>query len=270
MSLLIGADPEVFAVKNGAIISGHHLIPGTKEEPHNIGIPGMHVQVDGMALEFNVPPSSDSDVFSKDIDTLLSTLQRMIGEDYSLSTKRSNVFTKGYMKSLPKKARELGCDPDWNAYTIDLNKINRSLPTLRTVGGHVHLGWGEDCPVDAHEYIQAVADMAIQLDCSIGMQSVILDDDTQRRSLYGQAGAFRAKSYGMEYRTLSNYWIFEESFRKMVFHTTSRAYTDFIDDLRYVDELHMQGVERIHIRNTINNSDVDTAKEILHHLKIRY
>ena len=45
------------------------------------------------------------------------------------------------------------------------------------------------------------------MDYTLGLDSLLLDSDTRRRSMYGRAGSFRFKEYGIEYRTLSNFWI---------------------------------------------------------------
>ncbi len=39
------------------------------------------------------------------------------------------------------------------------------------------------------------------------MPAIILDKDKVRTRNYGKPGNFRPKPYGMEYRTLSNFWI---------------------------------------------------------------
>ena len=268
MDLLIGADPEVFVSRMDRIISGHGLIPGSKEDPHEVG-PGMAVQVDGMALEFNIPPAADKAAFSRDIDALLGHLQAMIGEGHHLVKDRSVVFEDAYMKSQPVKARELGCEPDWNAYSLEHNSMEGANPNLRTVGGHVHLGWAPgDLDPQSFDMVKGCAELAIQLDCSIGLQSVIHDDDTRRRSLYGKAGAFRTKTYGMEYRTLSNYWIFEDKYRDLVFETVQDSFNDFYEGARYADMLYDYGITKEDIETVINESDVDTSKNILAQLQI--
>ena len=52
MNILIGADPELFVKKDGVVVSGHDLIQGTKADP--FPVQDGAVQVDGMALEFNI------------------------------------------------------------------------------------------------------------------------------------------------------------------------------------------------------------------------
>ena len=54
-NILIGCDPEVFVKQNGVFRSAHGLIRGDKKNPQKIRSGA--VQVDGMALEFNIDPA---------------------------------------------------------------------------------------------------------------------------------------------------------------------------------------------------------------------
>lgn len=55
MSYLVGADPELFVSKAGVILSAFGLVGGTKKVPQKVERGA--VQVDGMALEFNIDPA---------------------------------------------------------------------------------------------------------------------------------------------------------------------------------------------------------------------
>ena len=78
MELLLGADPEVFVRHNGVTVSGFNMIPGTKKKPHPVDFGA--VQVDGMALEFNIEPAHDLGEFRFNIAQVLEALSRMIPE----------------------------------------------------------------------------------------------------------------------------------------------------------------------------------------------
>ena len=67
MQILVGADPELF-VKNpnsGEFISAHGMVPGTKYDPYKVDKGA--IQVDGMALEFNIDPARTVDEFVRNI-----------------------------------------------------------------------------------------------------------------------------------------------------------------------------------------------------------
>jgi len=49
------------------------------------------------------------------------------------------------------------------------------------------------------------------MDLYLGVPSVLMDKGELRKQLYGKAGAYRMKPYGVEYRTLSNFWIFSDT-----------------------------------------------------------
>lgn len=50
-------------------------------------------------------------------------------------------------------------------------------------------------------------DVVKAMDLFLGVPSVLMDEGEERKQLYGKAGAHRPKPYGVEYRTLSNFWI---------------------------------------------------------------
>jgi nucleoside-diphosphate-sugar epimerase len=84
--------------------------------------------------------------------------------------------------------------------------------------------------------------------------SVLMDEGELRKQLYGKAGALRYKEYGVEYRTLSNFWIFKEELIRWVWRNTARALENVsMDYTPYADE----------IQQAINNSDKVLAKKLI-------
>lgn len=215
MELLIGADPELFVYdkKGRKFVTGYDLIPGTKDKPHPVDKGA--VQVDGMALEFNIDPAKNYNEFEHNINTVMGRLKNMIPNNLELKIKPSVMWRKDYLESMPEKAKELGCDPDWNAYTEALNPAPNAKSCLRTAAGHIHLGWTEGQDPTTKEHLAACFDLVKALDAFVGVPSLKFDKDKRRRRLYGKAGAFRPKSYGLEYRVLSNAWL--ETPERMLF-----------------------------------------------------
>lgn len=218
MDVLIGADPEVFVKTRGRrkYVSAHGMVKGDKQNPYKV--PNGAVQVDGMALEFNIDPARTEDEFVKRIDSLKTTLREMIGEKYNIAALSHVEFDKKVWEMAPLEAKELGCDPDFNAWKKgDINpKPETDLP-MRTGAGHIHIGWGKDMPIEHESHKEACHMLVKQLDCYVGMKSIYMDPSNVRRTLYGEAGAYRPKSYGCEYRVLSNYWVRRRTFMREVY-----------------------------------------------------
>src|SRR5690606_38268474 len=103
------------------------------------------VQVDGMALEFNIEPAASDDEFYLNMTTVMDILKGMV-PDHEFALVPVAEFGKEYIDSQPPEAKELGCDPDFDAWTGHVNeKPNVDLP-FRTASGHVHIGWTKDMP----------------------------------------------------------------------------------------------------------------------------
>ncbi len=203
-NILVGADPEVFITENGEFKSAHGLIHGTKHEPTRV-INGA-VQVDGMALEFNIDPARTVEEFLNNIELVYGQLRAQIPQEYEFSDASTAVFDAVYFKQRSLMEKVLGCESDFNAYTLQANPSPNGNVPVRTAGGHVHIGWREPDQID-NDHFKRCADVAKACDVFLGLPSLLYDTDTERRAMYGASGCFRPKEYGVEYRTLSNAWI---------------------------------------------------------------
>ncbi len=222
MQLLVGQDTELFLKRDGVFINAHGIIPGSKENPYPVKKGA--VQVDGMALEINTVPAKNYRQFKNNINTVLSRLQDMIPKDCEMVVTPTAEFSNDYMAQQPAESKILGCDPDYNAYTVTQNPMPDPHPNMRTAAGHLHLGWTKDRDVTDPHWIEECATMAKQLDYCVGVPSIREDPDCRRRQMYGKAGAFRPKPYGVEYRVLSNYWITEEKYMSNVYSRVVQAF----------------------------------------------
>lgn len=223
----IGADPEFFVKKFGKLWSAHGLIPGSKDHPFKVKKGA--VQVDGMALEFNIDPADSYSQFEENMSTVFTEITKMV-PGYELFIEPVADFGLDYIKSQPKEAGELGCSPDFNAYTKEANPRPNENTPFRTASGHVHIGWTNGVDINDPGHLEACRTLTKSLDLYLGVPSLIWDQDERRRSLYGAAGAFRPKPYGMEYRVLSNKWINNPVLRSLVYHNTIDAIKATFED----------------------------------------
>lgn len=219
MKLLMGADPELFVKDDkGRFRSAHGLIPGDKANPFKVDKGA--VQVDGMALEFNIDPAANEEEFVTNVSTVLGKLRELVPAKYSFEFVPSARFNGNHMRVQPEEAKELGCMPDFDPYTMADNPRPNGATTLRTASGHVHLGFVEGADPTDPAHIQRCAILAKHLDAFLGLRSLEWDTDQTRRTLYGKAGAIRIKPYGLEYRVLSNAWLKDEKLVRFVYKQT--------------------------------------------------
>lgn len=229
LDILVGADPEVFVRKIGKkqFQSAHGLVKGDKKNPYKVERGA--VQVDGMALEFNIDPAKNEQEFITNITGVMKIMGEMV-PDYELVATPVANFTQAVLKKQPKEALELGCDPDFCAWKNGAaNPRPNGDVNFRTGAGHVHIGWTNGIDVADPEHLEACIMATKQLDYYLGLGSLVYDKDTKRRTMYGAPGAFRPKPYGVEYRVLSNAWLQSEELMGWVYRTTIRALTDLFE-----------------------------------------
>lgn len=237
VKLKIGCDPEMFLIENGWPISAHDLFPGTKEEPYKVERGA--IQVDGLALEFNIDPAETFQEFDRNISTVLKEIDSRILK-INKEQKRKIIrlltpiryFSRGYFNKLPDNVKVLGCEPDFNSKdaSVIVKKQDITKTPFRTAAGHIHVGWteGEDSLSYPHlEDCRFIADYFWKKDGGKSPHTISLTQEERTRlEFYGGDGAFRPKPYGVELRSYSNLWVHYSDCRRLMFDYITKNVQD--------------------------------------------
>jgi len=200
----IGTDPELFLYSPlyGKYVPVCGLVGGTKEKPIPINEEniGYSLQEDNVALEFTIPPATTKTEFINSINFVKNYITETVLKPLELIPHyvASARFNEDDLSN--PAAQHMGCSKSYDAWSFEEHQVDRSDYTLRTTGMHIHVGY--DNPND-----QTSIDIIRAMDLFLGVPSVLIDPDNERRKMYGKAGDFRMKKYGVEYRVLSSYFI---------------------------------------------------------------
>lgn len=209
----VGSDPELVirSRKNREAVSAIDVLPKTVTKHKPLRLSSGEIFPDNVNLEMNLPPASSREQFIANMKAILKEAKQTIGPDYYLTAPSSLNYPLQALQN--PAAKQFGCEPDYDAWRLEVNEVavGASDQTLRTCGGHIHVS-----PQAGHftflteESGYGKVDTVKAMDIVLGVSSVFLDNDPAsvlRRRLYGSPGAHRPKDYGVEYRTLSNFWI---------------------------------------------------------------
>lgn len=252
----VGADPELFLRRGQKYISAQGNVPGTKTHPWEIpGMKGFKLQADNVACEFNIPPASNPNEFSANISKALAYIRKSMAQrKLVVDIRASQIFDEDQLQS--EGAREFGCDPDWNAWSLEENPKPDCNTKLRTAAGHVHIGFAN--PTD---------DLRIRIarlfDAMVTVPSLFVTEPNPRRTMYGRAGAFRPKPYGVECRSIEAFWITKATYRKKVWEGAKLAFHAAIGSNSGI----ILAVEELAdpICEAINTHNLELAKHVLDH-----
>ena len=259
-----GSDFEL-AVKeiNGNIIPAL-MVPGTKDNPVSIGN-NCFCQRDGVNFEANIPPVNTKKDWLKYTDYCFKEGNRLLAlQGLTLHPSSSHVYSPEQLDQ--GDLRKLFCTESNDAYQNGkIRNVKVSKKTnMRTCGYHFHIGFNRKCPESGKFPDMATKCLlAFYCDLHMGVVSVLLDTDNQRRNMYGKPGDFRFKSIGtpcnrlnlFEYRSLGGNLLKDKRNISWVFNAGKNVIKSFnarspLPDLKIMYD-------------TINNSDVSSAEKLI-------
>lgn len=223
MKMRLGADPEVFLLDSNQgdkPISVIGLIGADKWNPlpmHDLP-EGFTLQEDNVAMEFGIPPAASADEFVSHMKTVMDNSLSYVYTGLKFSQLSVIIFPKDQLEH--PLASVFGCEPDYNAWTGKANPRPKAPnPDMRSAGGHIHVETDQD-PIEVVK----------KADLFLSIPLVLMEPNgLERKQAYGKAGAHRKKPYGVEYRTPSNWWIFEEARVRWAWRNMQRALECNID-----------------------------------------
>lgn len=199
-------------------------------------------------LEFNTPISSTAKEWGRNLDKAMMMAFNKIPPTLRADISAVMRFDLALLDC--PQAQTFGCEPDFNAWTMEQNpRPTPTDPSMRTAAAHIHLSWkGVDDMLQRCRVIQFA-------DIFATLPSLWESKDKERRQLYGRAGAFRPKEYGVEHRVMDNYWL-DSHFHRRIWD-------------RYIQALHAANTpfeisERLatRVQEIINNYKVEEAQSL--------
>lgn len=258
----VGTDTEYFLQsEEGALVSAIRFIKGGKHDPVTLKSGG-NVTYDNVALEYATPVADSRETFVKAIRETMKEALSHLPKGVSIQPLASTEFPIEELRD--PRACEFGCEPDYDAWQLVPNQTPEGAEyrSFRCVGGHLHVGYVEG---SGNEFLldpMGKVNMTKAFDIFLGIPFTFLDQSpgaVQRRSLYGKAGCHRPTVYGVEYRTLSNYWTYSPKLVKLVYALAECSIQAVKDGTyeRVAEEITPEEIQRV-----INDGDTQKALDL--------
>lgn len=255
--LTLGADPEIFAFKNGTLVPAYEFLPGKGHGP---------MYWDGFQGEwkYDEPFHCQNNLVKATRERLMLMSKYAEKKGASLSLINVVKIPAKTLETAHPKHVELGCEPSYNAYKLrGLNVENPRLLKYRFAGGHMH--FGEYLRRPNYEKIIKTCDKILGI-WSVGVARTV--DSPIRRQYYGMAGEYRKPRYGedvygnpvygVEYRTLSNFWLSSPGLMQLTWDLGRLCVK-----LAGTEHGKLWATSDQEVIDTINNCDYQQANKIL-------
>jgi hypothetical protein len=273
----LGGDPEFFFNCNGAIIGSEKVLPengltydrnkkvaGTYDGAHTAGGGTTKIVRDGVQAELNPRPNTCRANLANEISQCFRQIALQLSKDVRVDFTPVVKVSEEEFASLSEKSKEFGCAPSKNIYGENKITVDAREYKYRSAGGHIHIGVLSNTHIKINKAIRDYERMVPLLDLIVGNTCVLIDRNPwnkERRKVYGRAGEHRTPAHGLEYRTLSNFWLQSYQLMSFVYGLTRLAVNivaNSYSDYEYDKEL-MNLVDKKDIVTAINENDFDLA-----------
>jgi len=298
-SVSFGCDPEFFFEDNGAIVGAEKVLTKGSIGNKRVIVDGVQAEMNprpntcranlGVAI---------ADCF-RDMKTFLRGKQLNMNFKGTIEVK-DEEFESLSEKS---KEFGCAPDYNIYKHCKNEIKVNPVLYKKRTAGGHIHLGIagynaittittknrhcisskrflrGATNPLNLHELdekeytltnvpkaLRDIDKLIPMLDIIIGNTCVLIDrgiNSYARREIYGKAGDYRLTPYGVEYRTLSNFWLRAYPLMSFVMGLARTAVMIVGDDIVNLNDCRkeiMKAINLDNIKTAIDNNSFALAR----------
>lgn len=222
-NIQIGSDFELFLYNNTKkeYINAKPFIKGTKKRPFNFDKSNKFWRtcLDNVLAEGNIPPCTSKKQFVDSIIKVMSYINETTPHDVNLHAVPAIYMPPHQLNT--RESVEIGCEVDYNAYTLEPNDVPALSDTLRSAALHVHISYTDMNLITSTELIKA-------MDMFLGLPSLVIEPENERRRLYGNIGSYRINPLTLEYRVLSNFFLKDQKLIGWVYNNTLAA-IDFIN-----------------------------------------
>lgn len=223
MNFTIGTDPEFGVIYKNQFKSAIQFLP---HKDHPLKKRDNAFYFDNVLAEIGLKPTNSKEKFILAIQDAFQDLKELLIPN-QLTIQASMQYPSCELKH--EEAIKAGCDPEVSAYSLSEIEPNseyiikdedtdymKHVTSFRTCGGHIHLGSEHLCLQNG-----VLATYVVKmLDLFLAIPELFFNKDKttkDRRRVYGVAGSHRPKSYGVEYRALSNYWLSSPVYASLIY-----------------------------------------------------
>lgn len=267
----IGTDPEFFIYRRTEeglkLVPADKVLPSKEEKKHfSTG----SVFFDGVQAEINPHPDTCRERLQSKIEYLFSNTVNYVDEKYA--TEYTPIRFCAYpsitvdikeLEGCDNECFRFGCAPSNSIYPMRKIKFpdGKTFPH-RFAGGHIHIGFNTFNMMREMRDPDKLETFIKMCDILAGIPATAMaynDMEKLRRRYYGRAGEYRIQPHGIEYRTLSNFWLVSPAMASLFtsFVREALRYTYGDATTMWFDQVDIDEVKKI-----INKVDHKGARRI--------
>ena len=272
--IMFGCDPEFFFSKDGRVLGAEKVLPEDGlvyksgdllgKDGDSTSLSGVSkIIIDGVQAELNPRANSCRANLGNEIACCFRKLEQTLtkSKEISIDFHQTIKLDKKDMSVLSDKSKKFGCMPSKNAHNGGKESrigVDPAVYSYRSAGGHIHIGNHKGNKI-IKEVLLLPERLVKMMDVIVGNTCVLIDRDTgniERRKVYGRAGEFRTPPHGVEYRTLSNFWLRSYPLMSLVMYLSRLAVLVVANNR---DEELLKLVDMRDITDAINKNDFKLA-----------